>query len=688
MKPSNLLAEKRLSDLKGIGDKTEKLFGKVGIYDLDQLIHYYPRAYDIYSDCVKAGELIAGEKQSFLARIVKPPVVKRGGKTPVTILGVFDETGKLELIWFNMPYLRSVLKPGTQVVVRGIVTRKNNGLCMEHPEIIKLEDYDRLKGSIQPVYSLTAGLKNKTVAKAVRQIFDKYAFFDYMPEDILEKYSLAARQDALYGIHFPKDDAALRASRRRIVFDEFLFFLLRLALLKNNTKSDESAYRIDDFSAGEKVQENAGFEFTEAQKRAWNEIRGDLSSGKAMNRLLQGDVGSGKTVVAFLAVIAMMSKGFQSAVMAPTELLAEQHYATFVKLLEKNGLPQERAVLLTGSLSLKEKRHVQDMISSGEALVVIGTHAIIQEKVRFDRLGLVITDEQHRFGVAQRKNIAEKGNEPHVLIMSATPIPRTLAIILYGDLQISALDEMPAKRLRTKNCVVDTSYRKTAYSFMEKEVRAGHQAYIICPMIEPNEDLGCENVVEYAAGIRRLFPEDIKIAILHGRMTAEEKSDIMKGFSANDIQILVSTTVIEVGIDVPNATVMLIENADRFGLAQLHQLRGRIGRGDAQSYCIFMHEDQREETNKRLEVINNSNDGFYIAREDLKLRGQGDLFGLRQSGEAGFILADPYTDQETLRAASEAVKYILSEDPSLASEKFELLYSTLEQLSSEADGVL
>lgn len=688
MKPSNLLAEKRLSSLKGIGDKTEKLFGKVGIYDLDQLVHYYPRAYDMYSDCVPAGKIIAGEKQSVLVRVKNPPVIKRGGKTAVAVLKVSDESGSFEAVWFNMPYLRSVLKTGSEVVLRGMVTRRNNHLCMEHPEIFKPEAYSLIKGSIQPVYSLTPGLNSKAVAKAVRQVFEKYSFLDYMPEDILEKHSLVSRENALKGIHFPTDANDLRNNRRRIVFDEFMFFILRLSMLKRNTENVHNGHKILDYSGSENVLANLRFELTDAQRRVWSQIREDLSSDQVMNRLLQGDVGSGKTIIAFLAVISMMTAGFQSALMAPTEILAEQHYSSFVKLLSENGFDPEKAVLLTGALSAKEKRAAHEKISSGEALAVIGTHAIIQDKVKFNDLGLVITDEQHRFGVMQRKNISEKGDVPHVLIMSATPIPRTLAIILYGDLQISVLDEMPSQRLKIKNCVVDQTYRKTAYAFMKKEIDSGHQIYIICPMIEPNEDLACENVTEYIQRIRRFFSEDVKIAMLHGRMTADEKLQVMKEFSENKIQILVSTTVVEVGIDVPNATVMLIENAERFGLAQLHQLRGRIGRGKYQSYCIFMQGNSNEETNKRLEIVNNSNDGFYIAQEDLKLRGQGDLFGLRQSGEAGFSLADPFADSETLSNAAEAVKYITSEDPDLTTEKYSMLSAVLEQFSSRVDGVL
>ena len=686
IKTSNILESARLSDLKGIGEKTEKLFGKVGINDLGQLIHYYPRAYDYHAACVRIGELKLSEKQAVKIRVQKAPVVKRGGRIDITILNAEDETGRLEAVWFNMPYLRSVLKCGAEVVLRGIVREKNGHKCMEHPEIFTVSAYEDIQGSIQPIYSLTSGLKNKTVAKAVHQVFEKYEFGEYLPDDILTRYSLTSRQNALTGIHFPNNSESLRSSRERIVFDEFLFFLLKLAAMGENAERAENTHKIKDFSLSEKVSAHLSYTLTDAQKKAWEEIQEDLSSDGVMNRLLQGDVGSGKTIIAFLAALCVMDAGFQCALMAPTEILAEQHYETFLRLLKDNSLPEDDVVLLTGSLSASDKQKAHKAISDGRAKVVIGTHAVIQKSVEFADLGLVITDEQHRFGVMQRKNISEKGNTPHVIVMSATPIPRTLAIILYGDLKISVLDELPAKRLKIKNCVVDTSYRKTAYSFIKKEIDKGRQAYIICPMIEPNEDLGCENVIEYAQKLRRIFGNGVNIGMLHGRMKAAEKTAVMEAFAKNEIQILVSTTVVEVGIDIPNATVMLIENAERFGLAQLHQLRGRIGRGTEQSYCIFMQTGDGK--NDRLEILNSSNDGFYIAREDLKLRGQGDLFGLRQSGEAGFMLADPLADCEILQNASEAVKEIIKNDPSLISEKYSRLAKAARQMETEADGVL
>ena len=404
-----------------------------------------------------------------------------------------------------------------------------------------------------------------------------------------------------------------------------------------------------------------------------------------MSRLVQGDVGSGKTIIAFLAMILSCENGYQSALMVPTEVLAKQHYENFIGLLKQQGL-DFCTVLLTGSNTAKEKRKIYAKIASGEAQIIIGTHALIQEKVIYKNLSLVITDEQHRFGVKQRESLAERGNPPNVLVMSATPIPRTLAIILYGDLDISVIDELPAKRLPIKNCVVDISYRPKAYSFIQRQVQEGRQVYIICPMVEESEGLDAENVLDYTAKIKSVFPSDIQIEYLHGKMKASEKNQIMERFAANKIQILVSTTVVEVGVNVPNATVMMVENAERFGLAQLHQLRGRVGRGEHQSYCIFVQGNKEDTTSKRLEILNKSNDGFYIAGEDLKLRGPGDLFGVRQSGLLDFALADIYTDADTLQQANEAVGELLAKDPKLEQEGHSALKLKFDRLLLHQNG--
>ena len=400
------------------------------------------------------------------------------------------------------------------------------------------------------------------------------------------------------------------------------------------------------------------YKLTNAQLRVWNEIRNDMISGRVMNRLVQGDVGSGKTVIAALALLLNAKNGYQGALMVPTEVLAKQHYESLSEMCSKYGV---NVTLLTGSMTAKEKKAEYEIIKNHQTDIIIGTHALIQEKVEYDNLGLVITDEQHRFGVNQRKAIAEKGADCHTIVMSATPIPRTLSMILYGDMDISVIDEIPAKRLPIMNCVVGQSYRTTAYAFILKEIRKGHKAYIICPMIEENEDSGLENVTDYYLKLSEIMPQDVHIDILHGKMKPKEKNEVMERFREKDTDILISTTVIEVGIDVPLATVMFIENSERFGLAQLHQLRGRVGRSDLQSYCIFMTSDERPEIMERLNVLNNSNDGFYIASQDLKLRGPGDMFGVRQSGEAYFEVADIYNDADVLKEVHEALEMLSDE---------------------------
>lgn len=428
--------------------------------------------------------------------------------------------------------------------------------------------------------------------------------------------------------------------------------------LSRGTHDGETGYIIPESPYSEQILKNLGYKLTNAQHKVYSEILDDMSGHKIMNRLIQGDVGSGKTIVALLAMIDAAHSGYQSALMAPTEVLAAQHYETFSHIIEANNLPV-KCILMTGAMSAAAKREAHRMAAEGEADIVIGTHAVITDNVSFDRLALVVTDEQHRFGVKQREALHHKGNKPHIIVMSATPIPRSLAIILYGDLDISVIDEKPAMRLPIKNCVVDDSYRPNAYRFIQKELDKGHQAYIICPMAKESdeEDNKLENVVKYAAGLKEKFPPQVRIEYLHGKLKPSVKNDIMERFAQGQIDILVSTTVVEVGINVPNATVMVVENADRFGLAGLHQLRGRVGRGDAQSYCIFISNTRNAMTKERLNILKESNDGFYISEQDLKLRGPGDMLGVRQSGDFGFMIADIYTDAATLKlAADEADK--------------------------------
>ena len=595
-----------------------------------------------------------GRKNALYVCVKKTPTVNTHSRQQVALLDLKGENRTLRLIWFRSPYIRSLIRPGGWYVFYGKVNQKDDRLTMEQPQMFSLGQYEALQKTLQPHYSLTKGVTNNLIVKTVHAAMEEIPLeMEYLPEDIRIRNHLSEYNFALKNMHFPENEENCIIARNRFVFDEFFFFLLSMQLSKENTQKLKNEFTFAEDSFVEDLMNGLPYELTGAQKRAVAQIRSDLREPCIMQRLVQGDVGSGKTIVAFLAMLEVAHNGYQAAIMAPTEVLAQQHYEKLTQFLEVNGIDIP-VVLLTGSMGVKARRAAYAVLESDQPALVVGTHALIQEKVQYRNLALVITDEQHRFGVKQRETFSLKGSHPHILVMSATPIPRTLAIILYGDLDISVIDEVPAKRLPIKNCVVNTSYRKTAYKFMEKEIRAGHQVYVICPLVEESELAEGENVLDYAAQLQQIFPSDIKVGMLHGKMKPDEKNAVMQEFQENKIQILVSTTVVEVGVDVPNATVMMIENAERFGLAQLHQLRGRVGRGDAQSYCIMIDTSGKEESAKRLEVLNHSNDGFAIANEDLKLRGPGDFFGIRQSGEIAFAVADIYQDAQLLKWAKEA----------------------------------
>ena len=554
---------------------------------------------------------------------------------------------------------------------------------MEQPEIFTKEQYQTMQNRLLPIYSLTKGMTNKMIAKMVRQVLEeKEIEQEYLSEKIRTSCQLAEYNYAVQEIHFPKNRENMILARKRLVFDEFLIFLLSVRQMKETVKNEKNLFGIKPVSETEALIQSLPYSLTNAQKKVWQEIQKDMTGEKLMARLVQGDVGSGKTILAFLAMLLSAQNGYQAVLMVPTEVLAVQHFESLKQLLEEHQLDFE-AVLLTGSIKAKERREIYQKIENGKAKLIIGTHALIQENVNYKNLALVITDEQHRFGVHQREDLSKKGKRPHVLVMSATPIPRTLAIMLYGDLDLSVIDELPANRLPIKNCVVDTSYRKSAYRFMQKEIAEGRQVYVICPMVEESEGLEAENVLDYTKKLRQEMPPEISVGFLHGRMKPAEKNKIMEEFSENKIQILVSTTVIEVGVNVPNATVMMVENAERFGLAQLHQLRGRVGRGEHQSYCIFMQGGAKKEIKERLQILAESNDGFFIAGEDLRLRGPGDLFGIRQSGILEFKLADIYQDAAILKEASIVADEILEKDPHLESEEYKGLKNRLEFYAKE-----
>lgn len=666
-----------IRELKGIGEKTEQLFNRLNVYNTADLLNFYPRTYDVYEEPVLIGNI--SEEGIYAINAVVASSCELNTRSRLKVLSVMlaDDMGnRIKATWFNMPFLKSQLKRGYRFIFRGKVAYNGNLAFIEQPAIYTFEEYSKKQNSMQPIYSLTAGLSNNLVIKTVKQCLLEFSFKEYLPQDILSKYELMGIDEAYRGIHFPKDFNELKLARKRIVFDEFLLFSIGVKSRKNANLLAKNNFCVKNNEFSARILANLGYELTNAQNKVFREIMEDMSSDNTMNRLVQGDVGSGKTIIAILALVNVVHEGFQGALMAPTEVLAKQHFESFHKIINDNNL-NINCILLTGSLTASDKRKAYEEISAGKADIIIGTHAVITDKVEFASLGLVVTDEQHRFGVSQREKLHEKGNRPHILVMSATPIPRSLAIILYGDLDISIIDEKPNGRLPIKNCVVDSGYRPNAYRFIKNEVDKGHQAYIICAMAKESEQIDIENVIEYTDKLRKVFDENIRIEFLHGKMKSSDKNRIMEEFAMDDIKILVSTTVVEVGINVPNATVMMIENSERFGLAGLHQLRGRIGRGDAQSYCIFVSDTKNNATKERLAILKESNDGFYVAEQDLRLRGPGDILGTRQSGEMGFLLGDIYIDASTLKIASMAASDILKDNPDLSGNEYDILREKL-----------
>lgn len=656
--------------IKGIGDKTAKLFYRMGIYTVKDLLEFYPRDYQTFENPIPISKARDGDVVTLELVIPSAFKWKRVRNLSIGTGAGSDGTDLVSITYFNAPYLKRQLTAGSTYLFRGKIKKQNGKYRMDQPKLFTWKEYEEKLGILEPCYPLTSGLKNSTVLKAVQQAFDGYEEEDYLPEYLRKAYNLLPLYKAKWKIHFPKDWEELVEARRRLVFDEFFLFLIGIRCMKEQNEELQSDYPMIETAEPERLIEKLPYRLTEAQMRVWREIKRDMVSGKCMNRLVQGDVGSGKTILAFLSLLLTVTNGYQGALMAPTEILATQHFEQICEMTQKYQLPF-KPVLLTGSIGTAAKQELYREIESGEANVIIGTHALIQEKVIYQKLGLVITDEQHRFGVRQRETLSGKGGRAHVLVMSATPIPRTLAIILFGDLHLSVVDELPADRLPIKNCVVGISYRQKAYEFITSQVQKGRQVYVICPMVEAGEEgtEGLENVVDYGEKLKNTLPPEIHVEILHGKMKPADKKRIMDAFASGDIHVLVSTTVIEVGINVPNATVMMVENAERFGLAQLHQLRGRIGRGKEQSYCIFVSGSDNEASMKRLKILNLSNDGFFIAEEDLKLRGPGDLFGIRQSGVMEFRIADIYQDAELLKKVSMSVDEMLEKDRDLTGEE-------------------
>ena len=650
--------------IKGVGEARAKSLAKLGITDLRSLLSYFPRAYDDRRAYKKIADLIPGENACACAVIAGEPKLSRIRKgLDLVKLRAVDETGALELTYFNQSYLKNTFHTGDAYVFFGRAEGTPSRPQMTNP-LFEREGAHQITGRIMPIYPLTAGVSQSMLYKAVEQglaaCVDELP--DILPEDVRLVYQLCHTRFAYENIHFPTDDEALSAARRRLAFEELFLLALGLKLLRERRM----------FVAGKQCKKvdlspfftSLPFSLTGAQRRAIGDIARDLTGKRPMNRLVQGDVGSGKTMVAAAAIYMAAKNGLQCALMTPTEILAEQHYRSLAPLLEPLGIP---CALLTASTKAKERRALNERLRSGELSLVIGTHALLSPDVQYQNLGLVVTDEQHRFGVNQRAALSAKGDDPHLLVMSATPIPRTLALMIYGDLDVSILNELPPGRQKIDTFAVPSSYHERIYAFLRKLVAEGRQAYIVCPMVAENDELPDERkaVTAYAETLQKEVFPDLRIAPIHGKMKPKEKDAVMRAFAAHEIDVLVSTTVIEVGVDVPNAALMLIENAECFGLSQLHQLRGRVGRGRHKSYCVLVSDNKGEENKQRLKVMSSTSDGFAIAEEDLKLRGPGDFFGSRQHGLPSLRVADLSCDLSLLHETQSAAEQLLAADPAL-----------------------
>ena len=650
--------------IKGIGEAKAKSLGKLGIATLGDLINWFPRRYEDRREIKPISQLIPGEPACVSAMIASEPKLShiRKGMDLVKVRAV-DDTGALDVTFFNQSWLKNQLRVGETYTFYGRAEGSLLRKSMASP-IVEPEGRREHTGRIVPIYPLTAGISQLLLSRAIRQGLDSCADIlpDCLPDSVRQAHQLCRVNYAYENIHFPESPEALDIARRRLAFEELFFFAIGLKLLRSRreTVSVEPFQPVDMAPFYNALP----FTLTDAQRRCVEDAIADMQSGKPMNRLCQGDVGSGKTMVAAACVYFCIKNGHQAALMAPTELLAEQHYRGLAPLLERLNI---RCALLTGSTTAKTKRSVTAQLATGEIDFAIGTHALISGSVAYADLGLVVTDEQHRFGVAQRTALAEKGEHPHTLVMSATPIPRTLALILYGDLDVSVIDQLPPGRKPIETYAVTSAYHPRLYAFIRKQVEAGRQVYIVCPMVSENDELPDERkaVTEYAQKLQtEIFP-DLKVAFVHGKMKATEKDAVMSAFAAGKTDILVSTTVIEVGVDVPNANLLVVENAARFGLSQLQQLRGRVGRGQHQSYCVLVSDNKNDETRQRLKAMTKTADGFKIAEEDLRLRGPGDFFGLRQHGLPGLRVADLGCDTRLLAEAQSAADGLLAEDPAL-----------------------
>ncbi|MDD5945026.1 MAG: ATP-dependent DNA helicase RecG [Clostridia bacterium] len=669
-----------VSELKGIGSGRAKYLKKLNIETVGDVLNHYPREYEDRTAVTPIAELSEDENAVVVARVNDEAKNSYIHGMTITKARIYDESGSISVTWYNQPYAKNNIKAGqTYAFIGKMTVRKNGQREIQSPEVEKTDENGEWRGSIVPIYPLCAGLSQKVfrkiAAEALKAAGD--SINEFIPTDIRKKYMLAERSFALRNIHMPENEEFLRLARERLVFEEL--FMLQTALLRIKAENGFGRKGIKLKMVSMKpFFESLPFKFTDAQTKVFDEISADMTSGGIMNRLVQGDVGSGKTAVAMAAAYMTVKNGYQAIMMAPTEVLAVQHFDSFKAVFEPLGI---NVALLKGGMKAKEKREALAKISSGEADIIVGTHALIQSGVEFKNAALAITDEQHRFGVRQRQSLSDKGESTHVLVMTATPIPRTLALILYGDLDISIIDSLPPGRQQIDTFAVNTGYRERIYKFADKEIEKGRQVYIICAMVEENEKIEAESVTEYSESLKNTVLGKRNTAVIHGRMKPDEKDSVLKAFAEGKIDILVATTVIEVGINVPNATVMVIENAERFGLAQLHQLRGRVGRGEDKSYCILISDNKSSVTRQRLKTMTSTTDGFKISEMDLKLRGPGEFFGTRQHGIPSLKIANLYRDMDILKDAQSAAQHLAECDPKLEKEENFDLRREIDRLS-------
>jgi len=688
MNKSHNLLGKPLQYLKGVGDVKAALFQRLGIFTIEDVITHYPRDYEDRSRLKKIIQLEDAQKVSFEGVIASKPVESRPRRGfVITRVSIVDETGLINAIWFNQPYLKNYFKKGEKYIFYGTITRKRTFEVL-NPVYEKISESGPVNTCrIVPIYPSTGRLTQNAIRAVIRSALE-YAgdeLIEFLPEWICKEYNLVDSQFAIHNIHYPDSDNAFQRARERLVFEELLLLQLGLISLKSLPETDQPGIK---FGAGKQVREfiqRLPFELTKAQTRVVAQIEQDMESGRVMNRLIQGDVGSGKTIVAVIALVKAVKSGYQGAFMAPTEILADQHYHSVKPMLERFGI---RTALLTGSTSVKDAKGLLKDVSEGNVDVLIGTHALLEEKVVFMKLGLVITDEQHRFGVRQRAIISQKGENPDILVMTATPIPRTLALILYGDLDISIIDELPPGRKKVETYAVDEHMRERINKFIRKHVTQGRQVYIVCPLVEESDAVEAKSATELADELANKTFSDLRVGLIHGKMKSSEKESTMLDFVRGEMDILVSTTVIEVGVNVPNAALMVVENAERFGLAQLHQLRGRVGRGEHQSYCILFSDSKSQVARERMKVMEQTTDGFVISEKDLELRGPGDFFGTRQHGIPDMKIANLYKDMDVLKQAQEAALKLIENDRGLKLPQNQMLCQAIKEKFSKMANVI